>query len=186
MSNNPMALQEVSNRNFLALGGFKLKLNRCPKVDFLCNKANLPTITLGVAQQTSYLKNIPVPGDKMSFDDLVVSFIVDENLENYLQIYDWMTGLGFPESLQQFEDIKRKSRYFPEFNEGFNERSDGTLMVLNSNYNTVAKVKFKDLFPFALTGIPFDATLTQEQFFTATVSFKYTIFDMIDNEGDKV
>jgi hypothetical protein len=186
MSNNPMSMQEVSNRNFLALGGFKLKLNRCPKVDFLCNKANLPTITLGVAQQTSYLKNIPVPGDKMSFDDLVVSFIVDENLENYLQIYDWMTGLGFTESLQQFEDIKRKSRYFPEFNEGFNERSDGTLMVLNSNYNTVAQVKFKDLFPFALTGIPFDATLTQEQYFTATVSFKYTIFDMIDNEGDKV
>jgi len=59
-------------------------------------------------------------------------------------------------------------------------------MVLNSNYNTVAQVKFKDLFPFALTGIPFDATLTQEQYFTATVSFKYTIFDMIDNEGDKV
>ena len=101
---HPMKLQQVSNRNFLSIIGFKFILNRCPKVDFLCNSANLPQITLGVANQANYLRDIPVPGDKLQYDDLRITFMVDEDMENYLQLYQWMTSLGYPESINQYSD----------------------------------------------------------------------------------
>lgn len=173
MSNNPCSLNEVSNRNFLSVGGFQLVLNKCPKVDFLCNRANLPGMALGVANQSTWLRDIPVPGDKIKYQDFTVSFIVDENLENYLQIYEWITQLGYPESYQQLADLKQ-------------ERSDATLLILNSNYQTAGKIKFRDLFPVELSGIPFDATIQQQEYFTASATFKYTMFDVINTDGEEI
>ena len=185
---HPSLWKEVSDRNFLSVIGFKFALERCPKVDFYCNAANLPSITLGVAEQPSYLRNIPIPGDKIQFEDLQISFMVDEHMENYLEIYDWITGLGFPESIDQYIQLGDDQKLAPENDpsDNFNERSDATLMILNSDYNTSVKVKFRDLFPVELSGIPFDAKAEQQEYYTATARFKYTMFDVIDVDGKKV
>ena len=114
MSNNPCSLNQVSNRNLLSIGGFQLVINKCPKVDFLCNKANIPGISLGTAVHTTYLRNIPVPGDKISYEDLRVDFLVEENLENYNQIYDLITNTS-----------KEQTIIFPNTNSGYGTRSSG-------------------------------------------------------------
>ncbi len=183
-----MKWQETSNRNFLSIVGFKFVLERCPKVDFLCNQANIPDVSLGVAQQTTYLKNIPLPGDKLQYGNLTLSFMVDEDMENYLQLYQWITSLGFPESIAQYSELTKEDRFYPTIDEDdrFNERSDGTLIIINSDYNPSVKVKFKDLFPVNLTGIPFNSTAEQQQYYTAQATFQYTIFDVIDVNGKKV
>jgi len=186
---HPMKFQEVSNRNFLSIVGFKFVLNRCPKVDFYCNTANIPDVSLGVAEQTSYLKDIPVPGDKLTYGDLSLNFMVDEDMENYLQIYQWMTSLGYPDSLDQFQELRNVDNMLPEppvSGDFFNERSDATLLILNSNYNVSVRIKFKDVFPVALSGIPFNATNEEQQYYTANATFRYTIFDVIDVNGKKV
>ena len=186
---HPSTYQEVSNRNFLPVVGFKFLLNRCPKVDFYCNSANIPEVTLGTAIQRTYLKDIPVPGDKMTYGDLSITFMVDEDMENYLQIYQWITSLGFPESLSQFNELKDTDRLLPEkpaSGDFFNERSDATLMILNSDYNPSVKIKFKDVFPVSLSAVPFDVTQEQQTYYTATAVFNYTIFDVIDVNGKKV
>ena len=186
MTNNPCSLNEVSNRNLLSIGGFQLVINKCPKVDFLCNKANLPGLSLGVAVQANYLRDLPVPGEKLTYQDLRVDFLVDEKLENYIQLYDWITSLGYPESLSQFSELQTDNRFFKDKQDGFQERSDGTLIILNSNFQEAGKIKFRALFPTELTGIPFDATIEQQQYYTATAIFKYTMFDLIDDKGTKV
>ena len=91
--------RQVANRNFLSPVGFKFNLSKTPKVDFFSQSVSIPNISLGVAVQTTYLKDIPVPGDKMDYGDLDIEFFIDENLENYLQIEKWMRSLGFPESI---------------------------------------------------------------------------------------
>ena len=88
--------------------------------------------------------------------------------------------------MQQYDDLKRNSRFYPAEDAPFNERSDGTLIILNSDYNPAVKIKFKEMFPISLSGIPFSAVETEERYFTASVTFKYTIFDMIDVLGKKV
>ena len=174
---HPLKYQEVSNRNFLSLVGFKFLLERCPKVDFFCNQANIPDLSLGTAIQTNYLRDIPVPGDKLMYGDLNLSFMVDEEMENYLQLYQWITALGFPESIGQFAELKSQGNLLPEKsdNDDFHERSDATLMILNSNFNASVKVKFRDLFPVSLSGIPFNSTLETEQYFTAQATFKLSL-----------
>ena len=99
--------KQIANRNYMSPVGFKLILTKTPKVDFLCQSANIPQISMGTAVQPSYLKDIPVPGDKVLYDDLTVSFLVDEKMENYLSIYKWMTGLGYPESLGQYDQLRK-------------------------------------------------------------------------------
>jgi len=182
MAVNP-CLEQVSNRNFLSPVGFKLKINKVPKVDFLAVGANLPGITLGTAVQPTYLKDIDLPGDKLVYDDFRVNFIVDEDLENYRQIYDWMVGLGYPDSQKQFIDMRQDDEYYPTIGDRDNphaEFSDGTLEILNSNLRPSAYVKLEGLFPVALSSLDFDATQTDISYFTASVTFKYKIFQLLD------
>lgn len=182
ISNHP------DNKNFLSVTGFKFIIQRTKKVTFYCNAANLPGINLGTAIQSTYLKNIDVPGDKLTYQDLNIKFLVDENMENYIQVYDWMTGLGYPESVQQYQEMKDSARYFPsrDARDPFNERSDGTLQVLTSNYRPSVEVIFKDLFPTSLSTLAFDATVPDQQYLTAEATFKYTIYDIYNVDGKKV
>ena len=180
--------KQIANRNYMSPLGFKLILTKTPKVDFLCQSANIPQISMGTAVQPTYLKDIPVPGDKVLYDDLSVRFLVDEKMENYLAIYKWITGLGFPESIGQFSQLKKDyirtnasasddgdPRYF--------EFSDATLQVLNSNYRPSVLINFKDAFPVSLSTLDFDVTTRDYNYFTAEVTFKYTIFSITDPNG---
>jgi len=166
---------QIENRNYLSSIGFKFNLAKYPKVDFFSNSAIIPQLTLATATQPTYLKDIDVPGEKLSFGDFTLKFLVDENMENYMAIYDWLVGLGFPESTQEFKDITTDSADQRDLKEAF---CDGTLRILNSNLREIAKVKFQDLFPISLTSLDFDATNTDVQYFTAQATFKYTIYDL--------
>ena len=170
--------KQVANRNFLSGVAFKFSLTKFPKVDFFSNSARIPELSLELAQQSSYLKNIDVPGERLTYGDFTLRFLVDENMENYKSVYDWLTGLGFPETTKEFADIIKDSDGQTDPKEAF---CDGTLRILNSNYREVAKVKFNDLFPVSLTSLDFDATNTDVQFFTAEATFKYTLYKLSTN-----
>ena len=170
----------IDNRNFLSPTGFKFGLKRSPGVAFFCNQANIPSLDLGVAEQPSYLKDIPLPGDKMQFGDLNLRFLVDEDLVNFMEIQNWMRGLGFPESLAEFNDLKNQAILGPMGKSTEDVYSDGTLQILSSNLIPKFQVVFNDLFPYSLSTVTFDATDTDIEYFTADVGFKYTLYQITD------
>jgi hypothetical protein len=172
---------QISNRNFLSPIGFKFTLAKEPKVAFFSNSARIPEITLGTATQPSYLKMIDVPGEIIEYGDFNLRFLVDENLENYMAIHNWITGLGFPETPAQFRDLTTSESGARDSNLQF---SDGSLRILNSNYNSTAVVKFKDMFPVYLSALEFEATDNDYNYFTADVSFKYTVYNILSNNGE--
>ena len=175
----------IDNRNFLAPTGFKFALKRSPGVAFFCNEANIPDLNLGIAVQPTYLKDIDRPGDKIQFGDLTIRFLVDEDLTNFMEIQNWIRGLGFPESIQEFRDLEKEAVMPSNF--GNKERdifSDGTLQILSSNLIPKFQVKFEGLFPYSLTTLTFDATDTDIEYFTAEASFKYTIYSITDLENN--
>ena len=180
-----MTRGQIENRNFLSPVGFKFVLSREPKVSFFCNQANIPDLTLGVAIQPTYTNMLPTPGDMVQFGDLSLRFLVDENLENYMCIQNWIRGLGFPERLSQFAEFEEKGttdeRYYKDRHDIY---SDGTLQVLTSNQIPNFQVTFRDLFPYTISTLTFDATDTDIQYFTADVNFKYTIYDIVDLKGN--
>jgi hypothetical protein len=178
---------QIQNRNFLSSVGFKFTLTRARKVSFFSNSANVPGLSLGVAQQPTYLKDIDIPGDKMVFEDFNLRFIVDENLENYMQIQNWMRGLGYPESLNEIYKLqKQETNLNTSLNKQMNIYSDGTLQALNSNNRVQFEVVFKDMFPYSLSALEFDSTNPDVEYFTAEVSFKYTIYNILDASGNKL
>tara|TARA_Y100000590_G_scaffold18799_1_gene22350 strand:- start:86 stop:637 length:552 start_codon:yes stop_codon:yes gene_type:complete len=169
---------QVKNKNFLNPTGFKFILNRAPKVVFFSNQANIPGLNLGVAEQPTYLTDIPQPGDKIQFQDLRLRFLVDEDLENYLEIQHWIRGLGFPDSLKEIYDWQRSNPNAPSG--PLNYTCDGTLNVLTSSQTANFKVKFLDMFPISLSDLDFDATDSDIDYLTADVTFKYTIYNITD------
>ncbi len=177
---------QPTNRNYLSPTGFKFTITRSPKVSFFCNQANIPDLNLGVAVQPTYLKDIDTPGDKIQFGDLTLRFLVDEDLKNFMEIQKWIRGLGFPESGQEFRDLESDST-LPNSQygqQGDDIYSDGTLQILSNNLIPQFNVNFKDMFPYNLTTVVFDATDTDIQYFTAEVSFKYTIYSITDLSGN--
>jgi hypothetical protein len=173
--------RQIQNRNFLSPVGFKFTLARYPKINFFVNSARLPEITLGTAIQPSYLKDLDIPGDKLVYGDFNLRFLVDESMENYMTIHNWLTGLGFPETAQQYKDITTNDDGIRDPKEAF---SDGTLRILNSNFKDIAFVKFKDLFPISLSSLEFESSDTDINYFTADVTFKYTVYNVLGTDGD--
>ena len=174
----------IENRNFLSPVGFKFSLKRAPGVAFFCNQANIPSMDLGIAEQPTYLRNIPTPGDKIQFGDLSLRFLVDEDLVNYMELQRWIRGLGYPESMEEFRKLEGEAVLPGNFGQaGDNIYSDGTLQILSSNLVPSFQVVFNDLFPYTLSTVTFDATDTDIEYFTADVSFKYTIYNLTDMEN---
>jgi len=178
---------QIANRNFLSPIGFKFTIAKDNKIDFFSNSARIPGITLGTALQPTPLKMLDVPGDILQYEDFTLDFLVDENLENYMQIQKWIRGLGYPESLKEIFDLQNEPPNVDNrVSELRNIYSDGSLIVLNSTYNPQFKVVFQDMFPYQLTSLQFNSGETDIEYFTAEVSFKYTIYNITDMKGNRL
>ena len=174
---------QIQNRNYLAPTGFQFNVSRAPKVTYFGNQVNIPSLTLGIANQPSYLKDIPRPGEKIDFEDLTLTFLVDEDLTNYMEIQNWIRGIGFPESLDQIYDFQQDDTLTVMNkalrNQGINLYSDGSLLILNNVNLPKFKVTFDGMFPYYLSTLTFDATQSYLEYFTAQVSFKYNIYNIV-------
>ena len=171
---------QITNRNFLSPAGFNFSITKTPKVSFFCSSASIPEITFDTNTQPTYLKDIDLPGEKLEYQDLMVRFLVDEDLKNYMAIHNWMTGIGYPESLGDFKTETTADDGSRDMNQQF---SDGSLSILNSQFRTNAIVKFKDLFPVSLTSLEFDTSVTDIQYFTAQANFKYLVYNIVAADG---
>lgn len=177
---NTVFSNQIQNRNFLSPIGFKFTLEKYQKVSFFSNACRIPDITLNTAIQSNYFKAIDIPGDQVQYGDFYLRFIVDENLENYMSIHNWITGLGFPQSHEQFKKLITDKNGIEDPKLQF---SNGNLEILNSNYRTTVNVSFRDLYPVALNSLEFEATDTDVNYFTAEVTFKYTIYNILDKNN---
>ena len=97
-----------------------------------------------------------------------------------MAVHNWLKGIGFPESPSQFKDQITDENGLRDEKLVF---SDGSLHILNSNFQDVAIVKFQDLFPVGLTSLEFDATETDINYFTAEATMRYTVYNIFDKDG---
>ena len=172
---------------------FRFLINQLPKVQYFTTEANLPGITLDELELGSPLKDLPLLGSKLTYEDLAISFIVDENLENYIEMHTWLTAIGFPENTKQFSDFRSatsnvatntrgESKDIGDVKASTPERamySDAMLTILTNKNNPVVECRFKDIFPTGLSGLTYSQNQTDVEYLTATVNFKYQIYEII-------
>ena len=84
---------------------FKFSMIKLPKVEYFCTSSRIAGISLNESVQETRFKEIPMAGDKLDYEDLTMSFMVDENLENYREIHGWLVGLGFPTKHTEYSNL---------------------------------------------------------------------------------
>ena len=167
--------------DFLRPNGFRFQIANIPQVSFFCQAANIPQVSLGSVEMQTPLTTLSFPGEKLQFGELMIRFLVQEDMGNYNELYAWMVGLGFPDSNQQFSDYI-ESQSFRTINaqkdkkESIAQVSDAVLFVLDSNNNPSVKITFMDVFPTSLEGLDFDITQGNADYFTASAGFRYRTF----------
>lgn len=172
---------------------FKFGINQLPKVEFFTTSANIPDISLGELVIPTPYKNIPIVGDRVTFANLDISFIVDEYLENYISIHNWILGIGFPKSREQFSDFRSAGSNTSNTGKGGNSDigvvgkpvadrpfySDATLTILSNKNNPIVEVRYSDLFPVSLSGLNYNQQATDVEYQTATISFRYKLYEIV-------
>ena len=167
--------EQLTNKNFLSPIGFVFLLDKARKTSFLCQKANLPTMVLGdVNIPTAGFVPIPVEGN-IQYQDLSIEFIVDEDLRNYMELHNWMRALGTPQSRGERNQWQVQWEDHPTEDGRF---SDATLQVLNNNNLANFHIVFKSLFPTSLSSLPFDVTSGDNNYLTATATFRYILYEI--------
>ena len=172
---------------------FKFSILKLPKVEYFCTAVNIPGIELSGASQATPLKDIPIPGNKLTYEPLQMRFIVDENLENFQEIHGWLVGLGYPRDHTEFQNLlasgtdRFPGRGTAVKTEPGKDRnatadtggtySDATLTVLTSKNNAQVEIRFRDVYPTGLTGLQYDQQASDVDYLTATVSFNYLVYD---------
>ena len=97
-----MAIQnQPANLNQLNVISFQTNFLRMPMVDYFCQRVSIPGITSSSIVQTTPFADVPIEGDHLVFEDLSLDFIVDEDLKNYIEIFDWLKAIGFPDNFEQ-------------------------------------------------------------------------------------
>lgn len=181
-ANNPGEL------DYLKPNGFKFQIHNIPNVSYFCQAANIPEINLPPADQPTPLVDVPLPGDKLQFGTLMIRFLIQEDMANYKELYDWLIGLGFPSDHKQYASYGTTQEYrFPDIDPkkqaSLGQFSDATLFVLDSNNNPVVQFTFRDLFPVSLQGLDFEIYTGSTEYMTGVGMFRYKDYTITTASG---
>ena len=161
-----IATNTPSNANFLSPLGFKFQIKKAPNVNFYVQSVVMPSITLGSTYVPTPFVRQPFAGDHIEYGDLSVTFKMDEDMKSYLEIYNWLVGIGKPDDFDQYRTIDLADK-------GEGVYSDLTLTILSSAMRPVHEVVFLDAFPIDLTALTFDARFSDVEYLEATCTFKF-------------
>jgi len=148
--------------NVLLVNYFQFILDKVPNMVYFCQTANLPGIGFGVADQPTNLGHpVKIPTGAFRFEELELTFRVDEDLRNWLELHEW---------------IKTTGNYISDHSTlPYSQKTSGaTLLITNSSYKPKIKVQFKHVFPQTVSGIKFSVNTPTSTEALATVKFAHT------------
>ena len=177
---------------------WRLAFNRIPKTTWFCTAANLPGISLGEASFPTPMHDIFLTGDKLTFENLNITFIVDEELQNYRELWEWLVGIGAPKQHPQWTEALTKgdglttsftavgsdddmtvrdAAVNKATSTEKNLYSDANLIIYSSKNQPKVEVKFSDMFPTSLSGLDYTQESTDVEYFKATATFRYMYYE---------
>ena len=159
--------------NFLSPINFRFFLRRAPNLNFEVQRVNIPGIRMGHIMLPGPILAVPEPGDHILYNELDIEFKLDEEMANYLEIHNWIKGLGFPDSQDQYKDLVAGKP------PGEGKESDIEVQLLSSSRNMIFDITFRDAFPIYLSDIVFDATKSGIDYLTTSASFRYLSYNIV-------
>ena len=161
-----MATSTNFRQNYLTPTNFKFSIKRLPHVSFFCQTATIPGLSFSPVEIPTPFKSLYKPGGPLELGTFTITVLVDENMQNYLEIYNWMIGLTFPDKFSQFADLR----------DGDGLYSDATLHIMSNAKNPNVEVKMKDIFPISLGDINMSVNQSDTQPASVDISFQVNSF----------
>ena len=172
---------------------FKFTINQLPKVEFFTVSANIPDITLADVVKPTPFKPIHVLGQNLTYGNLSLTFIVDEFLENYRELHEWLTGIGFPKDRKQFKDFRSNTsntgsasatpvQDVGKVGKSISDSamfSDATLTVLSNKNNPIVEVRFANMYPVSLGALEFSQQASDVEYISVQADFTYQIYEIV-------
>lgn len=166
---------QPDNINFLSPLGFQFGIKKLPGVNYFLQSASVPGITLGETVVGTPFVNLPLIGDHIEYNPFTITFRVDEDMTNYIELYNWMIQLGFPESFNQskllYEGSENRSRISDD-----RPFSDATLTILNSAMNANLSVVYYDAFPTSMGDLVFSTQENSVNHIECQATFRFRSF----------
>lgn len=153
--------------NYLSNGGFDVTIPRIPNVEFFVQKMVLPSIDANPVERSTPLSSVYDVSDRLRYNDFDLTFIIDENMRNYIEIFDWMKGINSPETLNQYAALE-------DSKDGIT--SDITVLLLNSHKNPHIRITMINAFPVGLTSVDLNLVNQDVTYAEASVTFRYDRF----------
>lgn len=155
--------------NFFTPLEFQVTVKRMPNVEFFVQRTSIPSVNGNPAIMPTPFNKLNFTPDKLEYSPLELTFIVDENMNNYIEVLNWIKGTTFPERYEQYKNLSTSK-------DGIS--SDITILVLNSHKNPSIKIDFSSCIPISLSEIVLDTTQTDVVYPEATLVLAYNYFDV--------
>ena len=175
MTSKILSCPVPSNINPLTPNGFMFSITKLPGLSYFCQTVNIPSVSLGDFEQNTPFTTVPIPGERLEFGELNVEFLVDSNMDNYVAIYEWMKGLGFPIANDEFNNLVNGAQ---PADAGINAKlySDGVLQILGNTNKPIRIIRFVDLTPMTLGSLTFTSSSSDVQYLVGSATFRYTYY----------
>lgn len=167
---NPSASTGLNNTNFLQPTNFKLSIDRkhFPNLDFFCQSVSHPDMMSNTVDMPyQRIAAIPMPGDKLTFGELTCMILLDENMNSYKEMYDWLLRIV---ETTQLNATDRSADLPPTY-------ADLSVSVLSSTNNQVRSLKYIDCIPTGLGAIQFESIASGDTYLTFAASFRFSYFE---------
>ena len=175
--------RQPSNLDYARPTQFAFNILKVPNVQYFTTEINLPGIAFsGDAIMNSRYKAMPFMGDTLDYSPLEIQMNVQEDMANWREIYDWMTGIGFPTTPTEFETAiteaqsEKTTIQRGELSNPNVLTSDATLTILSNKNNPLIRVTFRNMYPTSLSGLQFDTKDVEAMTMTASVTFNYDLY----------
>lgn len=153
--------------NYFSPLEFRISIKRLPNVEFFTQQAAIPSINSTPIERATRFNKVFQTPDQVTFSNLDLSFIVDEDMNNYMEIFDWMILSSFPDNHQQYNQLSTQPDVL---------FSDISLLIMNSKKNANIEVAYKNCFPISLGDVQLDTTESDVVYPRVTASFQYDSF----------
>lgn len=167
MSTTPF---DASKANFLQNNGFRLIVPSFRELEFFATRFTFPGINLPYAGADTPFAQMKFAGDKMTFEEMTYNFIVDERIENYTYLADWIKSISYSEDFPMFSNYENKNKIQPL------GEQDITVSVLNSKNNPIKTFRFLNAIPVALSGYELVTDDNESEYVRASVTFVYDVY----------
>ena len=169
---------------------FQLNIPIFPLTQWFVVSCNVPGVTMGQGVVPTPLIDVPLMGDKLTYDQFNMTFLVDEKLKNYIELHDWLVNMAAPQNHDQFGartseyviSPSQPTKFYRNGEEVTGSTSDRDLYcdiqltILSSKNNPVAVITMQNAFPVTLSALDYTQQDTDTTYVQCNVSFAFMLY----------